>query len=505
MSRHRTNPLFIEKTCPTCSKRFQISFRKKNQIFCSRSCANHHPDTLEKIRLGQKKVHIEKYGGNHPMQTPETKEKFKASMRTKYGVEWYGAHGEHASKVKKTKKIRYGDENYNNTPKRIQTNVERYGVDNICKSDSIMKRRIESRRINHYEYLTTFCKNESLTPLFSVDEYHGYHFSFCYKFRCEKCGHLFESTVYNLDNLFCEKCDPDRKNTLENQFYDFLVDTVNDSSDVKRHDRTILYGKELDFLIASKKIAFELNGLYWHSEFSGGHTRKYHINKSNGCLFHGISLVHIFENEWRDKKEIIKSIIRTKLNYQEGIRKLHARKCTIDYIRIPEKDDFLEKNHLQGKDRSTVKLGLFLEKELVSLMTFRKTSRFDTTSEWEMVRFCNKINTIISGGASKLFSHFIKTYTPKTVVSYSDRRYFDGNLYSSLGFKFVLNTAPGYHYISKDYKYLMNRMQFQKHKLKNKLDGFDPTLSEWENMKNHGFDRIWDCGHGKWVFTHPCF
>jgi hypothetical protein len=134
-------------------------------------------------------------------------------------------------------------------------------------------------------------------------------------------------------------------------------------------------------------------------------------------------------------------------------------------------------------------------------MTFRKTSRFDNTTEWEMVRFCNKLNVVIPGGASKLFSYFIKNYNPTSIVSYSDRRYFDGNIYSTLGFNFINNTPPGYHYISKDYKQLINRMQFQKHKQKNKLETFDPSLSEWDNMKINGFDRIWDCGHGKWIWT----
>jgi hypothetical protein len=361
-----------------------------------------------------------------------------------------------------------------------------------------MSLRIQSRKTNHYNYLLEFCKKENLTPLFSLEDYNGYHFSFCYSFSCKKCGYKFESTVYNLDNLFCEKCDPTRQPTLENKFFDFL--TGCSSGIIKRRDRTILYGKELDFLVKDKNIAFELNGLYWHSENGGGHIKTYHLNKTKGCLFHGVSLIHIFENEWRDNPEIVKSIVRTKLGDVSHLTRIHGRECKIKNVQNKEKNKFLEENHLQGQDKSTIKLGLYSNDILVSIMTFRKSSRFDKTSDWEMVRFCNKINTIISGGASKLFSHFVKTYYPISVVSYSDRRYFDGNLYSMLGFKFINNTPPSYHYISKDYKYLMNRMQFQKHKLKTKLPIFDTCLSEWENMKNNGFDRIWDCGHGKWIW-----
>ena len=41
----------------------------------------------------------------------------------------------------------------------------------------------------------------------------------------------------------------------------------------------------------------------------------------------------------------------------------------------------------------------------------------------------------------------------------------------------------------------MSRIQFQKHKLKDKLETFDPNITEWENMKANGYDRIWDCGN----------
>ena len=39
-----------------------------------------------------------------------------------------------------------------------------------------------------------------------------------------------------------------------------------------------------------------------------------------------------------------------------------------------------------------------------------------------------------------------------------------------------------------------NRMAYQKHKLKDKLEVFDPELTEWENMQLNNFDRIFDVG-----------
>jgi hypothetical protein len=134
-------------------------------------------------------------------------------------------------------------------------------------------------------------------------------------------------------------------------------------------------------------------------------------------------------------------------------------------------------------------------------MTFVK-SRFDKKIEWEMSRFCSKMGHTIVGGSSKLFNYFIKTYKPNTVVSYSDRRYFSGETYVKLGFNFNSNTPPNYHYIIDNYDTLQSRINWQKGKLERKLLSFDKSISEWENMKMNNFDRIWDCGHSKWIYNN---
>ena len=74
-------------------------------------------------------------------------------------------------------------------------------------------------------------------------------------------------------------------------------------------------------------------------------------------------------------------------------------------------------------------------------MSFRKTSRFDKNVDWELMRYCNKLNTNIVGGASKLFSYFMNTSQPNSIVSYSDKRYFDGNLYQQLGFSYIQTSS----------------------------------------------------------------
>jgi hypothetical protein len=179
---------------------------------------------------------------------------------------------------------------------------------------------------------------------------------------------------------------------------------------------------------------------------------------------------------------------------------IYGRKCVIKEVSPKNSNKFLVSNHIQGKDKASVRIGLYHNDELVSIMTFCK-SRYDKNIQWEMSRYCNKIGHGVIGGASKLFKYFISKNTPKTIVSYSDRRYFTGEIYSSLGFDFIRHSPPNYHYITDNYNSTQSRQQFQKHLLADKLELFNPELTEWENMKMNGFDRIWDCGNSKWIWS----
>ena len=498
MARIRTLPNTIEKKCPTCNQTFVISYYLRNKrTYCGRVCANADPNIKHKIVNSQIKTFKAKYG-MHPMRTIQTKENLKTSVMKKYGVNWISKSDGWYDKIKANNIIKYGVEIFTNREKSKKTCMEKYGVENPMQSKSIQDSMMETKREIHYNSLVDFCFKNNLKLMTERENYIGYNWKHKYKFCCLKCNYIFDSNVYNLNSLFCERCDPDKKKTLENDFFNFLT-SLNPTPLITRHDRTILYGKELDFYLPEKKIAIELDGLYWHSENGGGILKHYHLNKFKGSMAHGIRLIHIFENEWRDNPELIKSIIKTILNVNEN-KTIYARKCNIKEVAPALKNIFLNENHLRGEDKTNIKLGLYDNDNLVSLMTFSK-SRFDKKIEWEMSRFCNIKNHIVIGGASKLFKYFIKNYSPNSVVSYCDRRIFSGNIYHQLGFRFYANTAPSYHYITPDYKSLLNRMHFQKHKLSKKLSIFDSSLSEWENMKNNGYDRIWDCGCSKWVWT----
>jgi hypothetical protein len=83
-------------------------------------------------------------------------------------------------------------------------------------------------------------------------------------------------------------------------------------------------------------------------------------------------------------------------------------------------------------------------------------------------------------------------------MTYADARFGSGDVYKKLGFADVGMISPGYGYIKNNRYY--NRQSFQKHKLKNKLESFDPSLTEAENMFANGYSRLWDAGHYKYLW-----
>lgn len=271
----------------------------------------------------------------------------------------------------------------------------------------------------------------------------------------------------------------------------------------KAKNRKLLNGKEIDIIIPDRHIAIEYNGLYYHTEKMGkGST--YHLDKTIDCFNEGYQLYHIFEDEWVNKKEIVKSKISHILGFDNG-EKIGARKCNIKKITSFEKSEFLDKYHIQGNDNSFIYYGSFYNNILVGVMTFNEKRNMtkNLDRQYELSRFCTKNGYIISGLASKIIKQFIIDYNPSSIISFADRRWtpqYDSNLYTKMGFKLVKILKPGYsYYNSKVNKYRrFHKFNFGKNNLKKKYPNIDLTKSEKEIMTELGFDRIWDCGMFKY-------
>jgi hypothetical protein len=253
------------------------------------------------------------------------------------------------------------------------------------------------------------------------------------------------------------------------------------------NDRTLLDGKELDIYIPSKNIAIEFNGLYWHSDlFIDKH---YHLNKTNNCEKLGIQLIHIFEDEWLYKQDIVKSRLRNILGLTTS--KIYGRKCDIKEVTTKDKGEFLNDNHIQGTIGSKINLGLYYKDELISLMTFGKRPMLNNC-EYELIRFCNKLDTSVIGGASKLLKYFIRNYNPNEIISYADRRWSNGGMYEKLGFDKLKLNQPSFFII--EGKLRKSRFKYQKHKLNDLGFDVDKDKSALENLSNNNINIIYDSG-----------
>jgi len=308
---------------------------------------------------------------------------------------------------------------------------------------------------------------------------------------CSIHGEFLQNQRDHLDKCGCPKCGAQVNITRFHNDVSGFVKSL--GVDIIDNDRDIVKPNEIDIFICSKMFGIELHGLYWHSynRMESKDERMKHYNKYEICSSSGVRLLQIFENEWIDRQDIVRSIISSKLGFSSRI---FARQCDVREIDSVLFNDFCVSNHIQGKLYSKVRVGLFFGDRLVCVMGFNPHDKYG----WEVTRFCNVIGFNVVGGASRLFKFFVGKINPSCVLSFADRRFSDGNLYYKLGFVLEHVSNPGYFYV--DHLKLLNRRKFQKHKLCKLLKVFDPGLSESVNMFNNGYRRIWDAGHFKFLW-----
>jgi len=251
--------------------------------------------------------------------------------------------------------------------------------------------------------------------------------------------------------------------------------------DIEQSNRTILEGKEIDIFIPSLNIGFEFNGLYWHSSKSGK-SRKYHQEKTDLAKEKGVRLIHIWSDEWRNKREWVESFIK---NIIGKSKRIGARKTKISILPTKEAKQFHEDYHLQGH-RDGKHYALTHDSEVVALATIAKNSR----GELELARWTVKHGVTVQGGLSKVMKHI-----NMPVVSFCDTAKYDGAGYLASGFKLEGVSQPSYWYTDGIKRF--NRVGFQKHKLKAK--GWEGD-TEKEMAANNGFYQIGGCSQLKFMF-----
>lgn len=444
--------------CLYCNKqlKFKKSISEGYGTYCSVSCANKSQSHINKAKL----TNFERYGGISPMSSQEIKNKIKKTNLKKYGV------GNYFQKTRTIQKIineKYGDP--------IITRTEHY--------KKIMNKKYEEK----YSEYNIKKENEEIF------------------YTCPTCNeisvHNFNSFNYRVKNNInlCKKCIPPYQSMIEEELENLLIEL---NINFQRHARTIIPPKELDFYIPDLKLAIEMNGLYYHSDIFIDDIY-YHFKKWNDCQKNNITLLQIWEDEWKYKKQIIENIIKNKTGV-ESI-KVYARKCEIKIITAPVYKYFVEEYHIQGYSPAKIKLGLFYNNELIQIMSFSGNRKFMGSQKspdcYEIIRLCTKTNFIVIGGSEKLLSYFEKLANPKKIISYCDIRLFNGNTYEKMGFTLAKITKPNYFYIKQNDIKRYHRFNFRKDRLVGM--GFDINQTEKNIMKELGYSRVYDCGNKKFI------
>jgi len=288
------------------------------------------------------------------------------------------------------------------------------------------------------------------------------------------CGNIYKvSPTYFQRGDRCPFCSFKPISKPEKEMVDYIKKIY--KGEIKLNDRSILSNQELDIYLPDLNLAFEYNGLYWHSEKF--RDRNYHYNKMVECSNKGINLIQFWENEWKNKKEIVKSKIRYLLNKIQKDKIINARECYIKEISKEKTNNFLKKNCIQRKKSKYICCyGMFYKRKLVQVITFNKNLKNEIIlSRYTTKRFHNVI-----GGFSRMLNYAINENNWKEIYSYADLRLSDGNLYESNGWKKIK-------YVSPDYFFTTGK------KIKSKF------LFNKENNTSKYY-KIWDCGKIKYKY-----
>lgn len=454
------------------------------------------PANNKEIRRKIEEANLKKFGTKFYSSTKECREKVSSTNMQKYGVTCTLRSAESLKKTKETNLKNWGEENISSSKKfqehKRQMLIQKYGEDYSKKIWGGNGNIWQNRRA--YQFM---CSSQNIIPLFTEDEYIEKRKQFgaeaVFPFECKKCHATFESYWDNGHSKQCPQCGLNGGvSQAEKDIFAFLKEVLPSDIEIRNNDRSLIAPLEIDLYIPQKKIAIEYDGLYWHND-DVKQDRNYHLKKQKKCKDKGVDLIHIFENEWIEKQQIVKSRLKNIFGIHDKV--VYARKCEVREVDSNASMAFQEENHIQGAVGARVHLGLFDRDELVALMTFGKP-RFSKKAEWEMLRFCCKLGYHIPGGAGKLLKQFERKYNPKSMISYADRRWSpSGNLYKALGFSLSHVSNPDYWYFMMPNLHLFSRVQFQKHKLKDILPVFNESLTEVQNMQANGYSRIFDCGN----------
>ena len=453
-----------------------------------------HATRSEPVRQKRVATSLKRWGVTNPAKNADIRRRMSEVMKS----------DGYLRKRAQTCIAKYGFESPMSNPdviaKRRATNIERYGTfGHIQTRDQLMKVMVDGSKVDEFIAF----KNDP-------QGYIAAHYTVKPNIsQLESDLGVTDTPIYNvLIEHDCSDCIARYSSSMEAEVIQYLQ-RILPGVEIIRNDRTLIKPQEIDIYLPQYKIGIECNPTATHNSSlsdpwgSNPKSYRYHKDKTDAASTAGIFLFHIFGYEWIHRRRVLESMLSNLLGATP--LRIGARQTAVVELSDAECRRFLDQNHRQGALSAAVRLGLKFNDDIVAVMTFgRLRNSIGATKQfvdcWELSRFCNKLNTVVIGGASKLLKYFIATHDPESVVSFSDRAHTRGELYQVLGFTKVSSTDPNYVWVKKNDLAYYNRVRCQKQFLRQLLhdNTIDLTHTEREIMESHGFVRVYDSGVIRW-------
>jgi hypothetical protein len=408
-------------------------------------------------------------------QSQKAKEKRKATNLLKYGSVNPALNQDVKSKTKQTNLIKYGATSPAGNQQIIQkmkdTCKKKYGTSNVMKLKKykdMLSRKIQNTKRERGTYLlpsgiplVDYCRQRKIRASSARNILKKYG---------EKSLMSWLESYSGCVSALEIKLDKILKNAGINATpYNKQVGVLKEKG----------YKYRPDIKLMDKEIYVDVDGLYIHAATK---KKKYHIEKGLAFSKCNIKLFQFYENEIRDKENIVISIIKNSLGQSKvvGARSLEVRSVPMDSAQ-----KFIIDNHLMGIISGVKNIALTDSKgQIFSIILYKKYK-----NGIDISRFATKCGYSVAGGLSRLLKHIEKNENPKFIQSFVDLRYSDGHSLERIGFKKESVTLG--------WKWTNGKDTFNRLYCRANMD--KRNLSEKDCAKEKGLLKLYDAGQAKYV------
>lgn len=354
----------------------------------------------------------------------------------------------------------------------IQQSLEK--LKSSLKEKSLRRR---SQRLENVDILRIVQKLEKYAPGFKIIENtdkSAMAASMLYM-QCTKCGFKQIKHIVQAASNKCDKCDPVGAQS-HIDIYRF-VRTIDPDTIISCD--SIMPPDDVDIFVPSKSTAIEYNGLYFHSELFKH--RLHHAEKSRACSQNGINLIHIFEDEWRDKSNACRNHLKL---IMQGHREWD-HKIQISSVGENEKSEVLDLRCINGNVKSNINIAAKIDSQIVALVALRLPKHYCHVGKLELVRYYCGAQLPAGETLKRLltFAHALSGF--KKIFSVVDQRLGMSKVYEAAGFNLARKLPPRFWWTD-------GHIKLDRHKISSvDLDSSNP---------DPGFVKIW--GSDIDVFEH---